>query len=479
MATEMIQMIAITTNLQILVTKVIRIAMVTMTTQTTTVMTRTFRSKTDDTKAFQRAMKEGAGKTVGVPPGDYVIRDFVHIEHAGTVLRGAGPGATRLVFPIPLEKVKPKASATTSGRPTSGYSWGGGFFVIQDRGRGEVIGKVSASAKRGGRILTVDNAGKFKAGQFIEIEQRDPGDFSFCRHIYAGSAGDTRKLKADRMRDKFAARVVAVDVPTRRIAIDRLLRLDVRPEWNPVVRTAGRQVEEAGIEGLTFHFPPTPYKGHFTELGFNAIAINGAANCWVRDVRVENSDSGIYIGGRNHTVERFVLASERPTKARHHKALVTGHHGISFYGQDCLVRDFVFDTVFIHDVTVSNSSAGNVMMEGKARDLSLDHHKVGPRANLFTDIDAGGGQRLYVCGGGASLGRHAGGWETFWNIRARRPIAPPRPDWSPPMINIVAVQPSGNKSQTDPRGRWIETIAPERMQPRNLYRAQLARRLRQ
>jgi hypothetical protein len=64
-------------------------------------------------------------------------------------------------------------------------------------------------------------------------------------------------------------------------------------------------------------------------------------------------------------------------------------------GSDCLLSNFDFRTRFIHDITVSNSSSGNVMMQGRGMDLSFDHHKRYPHANLFTDIDLGKGTRMY------------------------------------------------------------------------------------
>ena len=82
-----------------------------------------------------------------------------------------------------------------------------------------------------------------------------------------------------------------------RIEFDRPLRTDVRLEWNPELIVAENQVEEVGIEGLAFEFPNTPYLGHFTELGFNAVAIQGARNCWVRNLKIHNADSGIFVSG--------------------------------------------------------------------------------------------------------------------------------------------------------------------------------------
>src|SRR6185369_10706586 len=83
--------------------------------------------RTDDTAAFLQALATVKKGAIEVPPGRYVITDILEINHSGVVLRGAGPDKTVLFFPKPLQKVKPDLGKTTTGRPTSNYSWSGGF----------------------------------------------------------------------------------------------------------------------------------------------------------------------------------------------------------------------------------------------------------------------------------------------------------------------------------------------------------------
>jgi hypothetical protein len=122
-------------------------------------------------------------------------------------------------------------------------------------------------------------------------------------------------------------------------------------------------------------------------------------------------------------------------------------------------------------------------MNGKAVDLSLDHHRYGPHANLWTELDAGEGSRLFHSGGGAKLGWHCGAWTTFWNIRARRDQRWPQVTygggkWSCDQINLVAL-PADQPALREPEGRWFEPADPQLIHPQNLYTAQLHRRLRQ
>jgi hypothetical protein len=87
----------------------------------------------------------------------------------------------------------------------------------------------------------------------------------------------------------------------------------------------------------------------------------------------------------------------------------------------------------------------------------------------------GEGRRMFQSGGGAALGRHSAAWETFWGIASRKPQAWPS-GWGPDMMNLVGL-PAAQPAVTEPTGRWFEPAGGAAIQPRNLYTAQLARRL--
>jgi hypothetical protein len=119
-------------------------------------------------------------------------------------------------------------------------------------------------------------------------------------------------------------------------------------------------------------------------------------------------------------------------------------------------------------------------MNGRGTDLALDHHRYAPHANLWTNLDAGAGTRLFRSGGGAQLGWHCGAWETFWNIRSERPQTwPPsgqESKWGCDLMNLVGLT-TRQPATLDPHGKWFEVVAPNRLVPANLYEAQLQRRL--
>jgi hypothetical protein len=424
----------------------------------------------DDTVAFRKAIAATGRGAIFIPAGRYVISDIVEIRKPGIVLRGAGAQKTVLYCPKDLEDVRPNMGFTTSGRPTSNYSWSGGFLWVTGNCGGDHLANVIAPAVRGDRVMEVDRPTAFESGTSIRIVVGDDEGQTLINYLYAGDTGPTQKLHKRHRQTDFVARVT--DVDGRRVTIDRPLPLDIRLAWQPVVRSFSPDVTEVGIESMGFEFPDEPYAGHFTERGANAIALSDVSDCWVRDIHVHNSDSGIYVTGRFNTVDSVEFTSER---MRDRGRNSTGHHGIQVTGDDNLVRNFDFRTRFIHDLTVAHCH-GNVFCDGRGEDLSLDHHKYAPYANLFANLDAGGGTQLWVCGGGAALGKNCAAWGTFWNIRADRPLRWPPSRFCPALTNIVGLT-TDQPSVLEPEGRWFEAIPPERLEPQNIWQAQRARRL--
>jgi hypothetical protein len=426
--------------------------------------------QTDDTAAFLKALATVTSGAIEVPPGRYRITEILEIQRSGLVLRGAGPDKTVLFFPKPLNEIKPVWSATTTGRRTSDYSWAGGFVWFKGNlGRRTLTG-VTAPAQRGDMALRVSTAENLRVGQRVEILETDTPLNSLADALYSGDGGDTSKLLGS-TRASIVCRILQIN--GNEIELDRPLRFDIKAEWQPRILTFEPSVSESGVENLCFEFPVTSYAGHFTELGFNALAFTGVADCWARNLRIANADSGIFANGYFCTIQGIVYESARPPDRVFGS---TGHHGFSFEGEDNLFTDFDFRTQFIHDITLDHNAAGNVSAHGKGIDLCFDHHRRAVNENLFTDIDAGAGTHLWRGGGGDALGKHAGARNTFWNIRAAKPQNYPPVDFGPTSINLVAVQ-TQQLSEKNPNGRWFEAIAPDKIVPQDIHAAQLARRL--
>ena len=424
----------------------------------------------DDTAAFKKAIAEAKG-AIEVPAGRYRIMDILEIQRSGLVLRGAGPDKTVLYFPKPLQEIRPVQSATTDGKPTSEYSWAGGFVWLKGSFGGRPLTTISDEAQRGDKSVQVSSTTNLHVGLRVEILLTDNEDNSLATALYSGDPGNTSKLGGS-TRASLVCRILKIS--DNQIQFDRPLRFDIKPKWHPRVVSFEPTVTESGVENLCFEFPNTPYAGHFNELGFNAAAFTDVADCWGRNLRITNADSGIFTRGCFCTIQGVVYESARKTDA----SGSTGHHGFDFEGEDNLFTDFDFRTQFIHDITLDHCASGNVVAQGKGIDLCFDHHKRTCYENLFTDIDAGKGTHLWRCGGGADLGKNCGARGTFWNIRATTPQHYPPANFGPPSMNLVAVQ-TDQPPRKEPDGKWFEAITPGKIEPADIHAAQLAQRLKQ
>ncbi len=425
---------------------------------------------TDDTQAFLDALAKVQSGAIEIPPGRYPITNILEIKRSGVVLRGAGVDKTILFFPKPLNDISPNWGATTTGERTSNYSWSGGLVWFKGRLGGQVLATVTTEGRRGESFLTVSNLGSLRTGERVEIFQQDNPDNSLAAELYSGDPGNTASLNGS-TRASLVVRITKID--GQKIWFDRPLRCAIKPQWNPEIRSFTPAVSESGVENLCFEFPNTPYAGHFKEVGYNAVAFSGVSDCWARNLVITNADSGIFPNGVFCTFQNIVFESTRPPDAALH---CTGHHGINFEGNDNLFTGFDYRTRFVHDIPVDHCAAGNVMAAGRGIDLCFDHHERAPCDNLFTDIDAGAGTRLWTCGGGAALGKHCGGHGTFWNIRSARPLKYPPASFGPASMNFVALR-TDMPSQKNLRGRWFEAIAPHEIIPQDIHAAQLARRM--
>ncbi len=428
----------------------------------------------DDTEAFLKAIAALSRGALLIPAGRYRITQVLKISKSHVVLRGEGPGRTILIFPKPLREMIGESPAWAGGPQTKGnWSWGGGVLWCEGRDTGARIAEVTASARRGDRLLCLSTASGIAPGSTIRLVMVESPDGSLGRHLHAGvaSAGaGLNKALSGKLVD-WASRVTSVQ--GTRVTLERPLRLDVRPEWRPEVFASSPTVEEIGLEDFSIEFPGSPYEGHFTEKGFNGIFFDGVHHSWVRHVTIVDADNGIvfHSGTPAHEISRWLTISGLRLATQGRKKPVNGHHGIALEGpHDCLITDFSIDTQFVHDLTVDTVCCGNVFSRGRGQNLCFDHHTYAPYENLFTDIDAGIGARLWESGGPADGGPGSAARETLWNIRA---ATPPAACAAYPQLNIVGMTAWANQKVEQ---RWIEAIPPAELWPQDLYRAQLDRR---
>lgn len=423
---------------------------------------------TDDTQAFLNAIASASNGAVVVPAGRYKITQVLKITKPNVVLRGAGSGSTTLLFPKSLTEVLGSSPAWAGGGP---WAFAGGFLWLEGKDNGAKLADVTGSALRGAKSVTVNTTAGISVGSTIRIVEYN-NDGSLGRFLHADQA-DAGSSALKKLVD-FAVKVVSIS--NNVLTFDRPLRADVRSAWSPQIYAFAPTVRETGVEGLTLEFPNTTYPGHLVEKGYNAIYLDGVANAWIRDVTILDADSGVLTSpqadqvSRFWTIDRVRLANQwRPSSG------LTGHHGIALEGpQDVLVSNFDIAKQFFHDVTVDWAASGNVFSSGKAVNMNLDHHRSVPYENLFTDIDVGAGDTLWIGSrdqdsGQVSDGPISGARETLWNIRASN--AGSLPNW--PQLNVIGM----TRYATSKSGNfWVEQIDPAALTPSNIYQAQVAAR---
>lgn len=430
--------------------------------------------KTDDTDAVLRAVAAAPGKVIFFPSGKYVITKFVAITRSGTVLQGEGSERTTLLMPVPMNTILPRVFRGAEGVETTAYSWSGGMISLAGDGyTGETLTTVAVAAKRGDSTLSVADASGIAVGTRVVLELTDTSARTLVSHIYRGDPGD---LSKERKVFALSQTLTVVKIEGSTVTFDRPLRADVNLEWTPQIKRFAPTLENCGIENLTIEFPAAnPYRGHWMEDGFNPVEIKGATHCWLRNLHILNPDSGPFIIDSVFcTIDSISLASARKSAAKEKD--IQGHHGISLMGVDCLCKNFTIGMKFFHDLTLSHGSSGNVFSNGSAVDLAADHHRHAPYENLFTQINAGLGTRLWTSGGTSGEGKHTAAGAVFWNIKSKNDVGLPPPDFAPNGGLIVAgLKMRVRKSQVG--SHHIESIAPGSLEPANLYEAQRLRRL--
>ena len=456
----------------------------------------------DDTDAFANALAAKQHGVIFIPPGRFKITRPLFVTKSSIVLRGAGPGKTILYFPRPLvEALKPQ---DLPGGQDPRISWGklAGYLWIQGVNwpsiTGEKLADVISPSLRGEFTLRLSDTSALREGQTVIVTEEDQGDDSLWRHLHGDESvcckPDSKSPMASwyKPTHTFLTRIKSIQKNT--IDIENPLVVDVKPDWKAAIHAYLRSIEEVGIEDLSLEFPPEPFPPHHLEAGRNAIYFGfDTVNSWVRNVAIRNAETAVgVIGGKFITLDTITLDADRAMATTHKQDISTfpitgfhaGHIGVWLAAtQGVLTRNIRFNTTFIHDLSVRHQAHGNVFSNISGIDINFDHHRTAPHNNLYSNIDVGAGSRLWASGGPAELGPHSGAWNTYWNIRARRSLAPTpavdlngKQDWGPEKLNFIGFT-TTQSSVLNLSGKWFENIPPHTLLPTDLHQAQVERRV--
>lgn len=394
----------------------------------------------DDTVAFKRALTElndsVSPVVLEIPAGEFDLSDVLYLTRGHFTLKGAGSDKTRLRFTRSLAEMQLPERITklrqylrendkrVDGQYFSEFSWTGGVIwsrlptgdPIDFDGLGPFLGTpVSAlSGRRGTHQVTVSSTHGLAVGESFKIRwaNKEGAGSSFLKHLYGGQPEEFfGRLTEDPTRVLAEQDATIESINGKTLTLTQPLLHDLRPEWQVEMGQVAA-IEELGIEGFTLAFPEQDFAGHHKEAGYNGLHLNDLRHSWVRDLVIENADSGVLTDRSAHITLRNVRVKGRG-----------GHYGIhcgSVYGM--LSEDFTVAAHFAHSVSFNTRCTGSVFHRGEISDGSLDQHRGVNHQNLYDSIiahESDPQSELFQHGGAKYWGPPHGAYNTFWNIEVR------------------------------------------------------------
>jgi len=480
-------------------------------------------NSTNDTAAFQSAIAAARGLVskdnpgvVFVPAGVYEIDEQLHLNKSGLILRGAGRDKTVLRFTTGLinsetalgsdarrrKLIIMGGNLDTNGKLRSGQTWqqwNKDFSAALDsqhsHQRGDFTIRLNQPLKPVLKQNIINQDFRIRLAQAMNYGESSETP-KLAAAIYGGpdfaAPGSTGGITVSQ---QF---VVTIDTDDQTLHLDRPLRFTPSDETlNGGARIAVKDTtqswgtENIGVEHLSVELPATDWLDHFGTEGQGGIEIL-SDNSWVNEVRVINADNGIEIDKQtfNNTISNVVISGNRTPRRsgpsdRRYDAY--GHHAITLKGREHMLKDFVLEVSYVHDITMNNCH-GCVVMRGKAEQMNMDHHRQGIYASLWTELDLGTPHRMWESTGNPSEGFNASAFNTYWNLQSNDATkahwpedGTSYPQWGYHHINVVATDiqakpmiGEGNHPYPyHPDHAHLETMKQSEVWPQNIYEAQL------
>lgn len=443
----------------------------------------------DDADELQRLINtiERPG-VILIPRGRWNIGKRITIRQSGIVLRGEDGAEFK------MDKSLRDIDGKSSG--TKDYAFNDAFFLVKGKTGRLAKKKITANADKGANQIIVEPNVTYQTGDMIEINQTDSNDQSLFKELHGTNQvrdlwyGFNASCRTHRTLHKqnifrFFAKVVSQE--GNRVTINRTLPLRLALKWSPRINKVDmgmdKTTQNIGFDNLTIRMNGESFAGHFTLDGSSFIDMRSVFNSWIRDVNIIDADNGINVRDTYFSLfDSIRFEEDKRVRGR------TGHHALWFRSaSDNLSSNLTFNTVYLHDISVELQARQNVFSKIVGENITLDHHRASPFANLFTEIDVGKGTLPITGGGAACVGPHTAAFTTFWNIKKDTDFddLPHRTkhdgrlkqnakDWN--YAHSVGLKGLRLSRKSKSFGQFVEFSFGEKLKNPNLYTAQVNKR---
>lgn len=408
----------------------------------------------DDSKALIKAITE-ASKHEGnvvlqLPAGRMILSEIIYIKRSNFVLRGTGSGnmGTALYFPRPLMYVKDpdnlqelreylkefnkrqKEKENNIDLPFSQYAWSGGFIwtKVPNQRVKSYLAKydkpynVLSKVKKGDRsalYIEVETIENIRVGDILELQlfNKDGEEGEIIKELYKDTS-----LKVGGHHWNFPnlplvrQQIEVKEIVGNKVIINAPLTIDIKPSYQAQL-VEWKHLREVGIENLRFQFPKSPRIAHHVEQGFNAIYLTRVYDSWVKNVVIDNADSGILTEEiANVTITDVTTQGENMA---HYTVMMQGTYNV-------LAENIKVQNKAVHPLSFNTFASKSVYTDCEVFvDPILDQHSGANHQNLFDNIRvhiSKGEENSYPLfeGGGAGYWKPChGAYSTFWNIQVQ------------------------------------------------------------
>ncbi|MGJ8693569.1 MAG: glycosyl hydrolase family 28-related protein [Thalassotalea sp.] len=414
----------------------------------------------DDTTALNELLvslvKQSDPVVIQFNQGRYQLSEIIRINRSNIVIRGAGTdveSGTEFFFPRPLiyakqpremdelaeylVKFKKIEKNANNGilQPFSKWSWSGGFFWTGVPGKeGERVksylkeyehkpNKLASvlNGNKDAHTFEVNSSHKLAVGDVVQMNWFNPEgkNGSYLKELY----GDTEsKIGSHHWKfpDMALARqqVLITDISGNKVTIKTPLLHNIKPNWQVSI-TQWSHLKEVGFEHFRITFPPHEQIEHHVEAGFNGIYLTRLFNSWVKDIVIDNADSGVLSENMgNVTIENVRTTG---TSIAHYSVQIGGVNNV-------LVKDLTVDNPVIHPISFNTLANKNVYLNTIVNvQPTFDQHCGANQQNLFDNtkvkvtLDLSENKKpsypLFKGGGAPYWKPTHGQFNTFWNTK--------------------------------------------------------------